>query len=139
MGEEEREGILAFGDPGDRFHAERVDGPKESEEEGSENADLRISNFSVRMVKEGSEEAEKKEKEDSVGGMEGDIDGVEGSGVVDGGTEDGDIGHVRKPKKRHIHTGVRGIRSESSANGRGCEAGVDQAVPDDIGGIVKVH
>jgi hypothetical protein len=138
-GEEQGKDILAFGNPRDRFDAEGVHGPKEREEKGGKDSGLRTPDSGRRGTKKTGQVEEKEEKEDGVGGMEGDVDGVEGGRIVNGGSEERDIGHVGNPKKGHVHADIGGGCGESPAQGGKGEAGMDEGVAHDVGGVVEVH
>jgi hypothetical protein len=145
-GEEGREDVLAFGDPGDGFDAEGMDGPKESEEKG-EKRGTRSGEWGVRSRKsagglrlggEQEEVAEEEEEEDGGEGVEDDVDGMEGERVVGGSAEEGDVGHVGQPKERHVH-GSRGVgRGEGGTDvGRG-KSLADDAVLGDVDVVVEI-
>ena len=71
--------------------------------------------------------------------MEEHIDGMEGAGIVHGCAEEGYVGHVGYPKKRHVHCGVGWTREKGSTEAPKRQSLMDKIVADDVSGIIEAH
>lgn len=130
--EEHGETVLPFGNPGDGLDAERMKGPKESENKGKEQAGFRVPDSGGK--KAGGKAAEKEEEQDGGGRVEEDVGEVERPRVV---AEEGNVQHVGDPEKGDVHGGGGDGGEEGITDGRKTKTVCDERVGRDERRVVE--